>query len=159
MKAFILFSYALILIVSFLIFLSLQIIIRSKKKHAGKIQAQWSAFLNLSNPLSLLVLIFILAYFLWCIYQIALDPGASDGHNRLMILVFFLGFTPAGNVYIGSEGIIIHLTFIPWKNVEEKKITHRRNRRYLEIRGPFHSSSKIETKRIPFPKGIRLDNL
>jgi len=75
-----------------------------------------------------------------------------------MILIFVLSFTSRWSVYVGSEGILLHMKFIPWSNISEKKIIFRGKNRYLEISGTFRSGlSKTETKRIPIPKNISLD--
>lgn len=155
MKSFILISYFVTLILASFIFSLFSINLRLKKKSAGKIQAQWSTIFNLSTPLSWFLKIFISSYFLWCVYQIVVDPKASDGHHRLMFLIILLSFTPLGNVYIGSVGIILHIRFISWKNVDEKEIILKRKRRYLQIIGLLSpSSSKTKIKRIPLPKKI-----
>jgi len=159
MKIFILFSYFVTLILAFLIFLSLLVILRSKKKSAGRIQANWSIIFNFSSLLSWFIVSFIFAYFLWCVYQIATEPGGADGHHRLMFLLILLSFTPLGNIYLGSEGIILHMRFIPWKYVKEKEIIIKGKKRYLEIRGPLIPSlSKIKIKRILLPNKINAIN-
>lgn len=159
MKPFILFSYYLTFILAFLTLILFLTILRIKKKSAGKILAQWSSIYNLSTPLSWIAISFIFLYFLWCLYQIIQDPRASDGHHRLMFLIIFLSTSPLGNIYLGSEGIILGMRFIPWKKIKEKKIILKGRRRYLEIKKPSASSSKLKIYKIHLPRKVMIDNL
>ncbi len=159
MKPFILFSYLVTLSLAFLLFLFFQLLLKLKKKSLGNIRARWSTAFNLSTLLSWLIMVFLILYFLWCAHQIAQDPRTSDGHYRLMYLILLLSISPLANVFIGSEGIIIHLRLIPWRNVQEKKIIHKKKRRYLEIREVMPSSSKLITRKIPLPQRIKPDTL
>jgi len=157
MSSFLIISYIVLLIISLSIFLYYLLSLRVKKKSVGDIQAQWSSFFNFSFWINRFVLTAFTAYFLWCIYQIVHSPQSSNGYHRLMILIFVLSFTPRWNVYVGSEGILLHMKFIPWSSISEKKNIFRGKNRYLEISGTFRLGlSKPETKRIPIPKNISL---
>jgi len=147
--------YAVLLIISFSIFLFNLMSLSAKKKSVGEIKAQRSLFFNLTFWINRFVLTAFSAYFLWCVYQIVSAPESSNGYHRLMILVFVLSFTPRWNVYIGSDGILFRMKFIPWENVVEKKIVYRGKNRCLEIKGTLSSRpAKLETMRIPIPKRI-----
>jgi len=70
-------------------------------------------------------------------------------------MIILLGFTPRWNVYVGSEGILLKMKFIPWKNISEKKIVARNNRKYLEIRGALSPAlSRMEMKRVFLPRNV-----
>lgn len=158
MSFFLIIFYIVLLIIALCVFLYYLLSLKVKKESVGDIQARWSLFFNLSFWINRLVLTAFTAYFLWCVYQIVSDPQSSNGYHRLIFLVFVLGFTPRWNVYIGSEGILLHMKFIPWSNISEKRIFVRGKNRYLEISGIFRSGlSKAETKRIPIPRNISLD--
>lgn len=155
MSLFLIIFYIVLLIIALSIFLYYLLSLRVKKKSVGDIQAQWSSFFNLSFWINRLVLAVFTAYFLWCVYQIVRAPQSSNGYHRLMILIFVLSFTPRWNVYVGSEGILLHMKFIPWGNISKKKIIVRGKNKHLEISGIFRSGlSKTETKRIPIPQNI-----
>jgi hypothetical protein len=158
MSSFLIIFYIVLLIIALSIFLYYWLSLRVKKKSVGRIQAQWSSFFNLSFWINRFVLTVFTAYFLWCVYQIVRAPQSSNGYHRLMMLIFALCFTPRWNVYVGSEGILLHRRFIPWIDIGKKKIIVRGKNRYLEISGAFRSDlSKEETKRIPIPKNISLE--
>ena len=158
MSSFLIIFYIVLLLIALSIYLYYLLRLKVIKKSVGDIQAQWSQFFNLSFWINRFVLAAFTAYFLWCVYQIVRAPQSSDGYHRLMILIFVLSFTPRWNVYVGSEGILLHMKFIPWRNVSKKKIIVREKSRHLEISGAFRSGlSKTETKRIPIPKNISLD--
>lgn len=153
MSTFLAVLYLVILFLALTVFLFNLWSLRIKKKSVGKIQASWSSFFNLYFPLNWFVLPVLFAYFLWCVYQIASDPKSSNGYYRLMFLIIFLFFTPRWNIYIGSDGMLFRMRFIPWERVKEKQITVRGKRKYLEIKEIIASdSSAVKTRRIPLPK-------
>ena len=158
MSSFLIIFYIVLLIIALSIYLFYLLKLKEKKKSVGDIQARWSSFFNLSFWINRLVLTAFTAYFLWCVYQIVRAPQSSSGYHRSIILIFVLSFTLRWNVYVGSQGILLHMRFIPWININKKKIIVRGKNRYLEISGTFRSGlSKTETERIPIPKNISLD--
>lgn len=129
------------------------IILRIKKKSLGKVWAKWStAFI--SSPLRWMIWVFLLIYFIWCVYQMAAEFQAIKGHHRLMFLIILISFLPIGNVYVGSRGMIVQMRFIPWKNLNIRASATTAKRRYLEIGWTSSFSSKIKRKLIPVPKRI-----
>ena len=127
--------------------------LKIKKKSLGKIQAGWSSIYNFNFLFNWIVLPVLFAYFLWCMYQIFSEPESNNGYFRLLILIVFLVFTPRWNGYIGSDGILFHMKFIPWDRVKDKQVTGKGKRKYLEINEVLApDSSEFIKRRIPLSK-------
>jgi len=153
MSAFIIAAYLVLFFLAFAFFLFNLWSLKIKKKSLGKIQASWSSFYNFNFPFNWFVLPVLFAYFLWCMYQIFSEPESNSGYFRLLILIIFLAFTPRWNGYIGSDGILFHMKFIPWERVKNKQITGKGKRKYLEINEVLTpDSSEFIKRRIPLSK-------
>lgn len=99
---------------------------------AGMLLVKWSSLFNLSFPMSWVRWAAVFLYLGWCVYQISVSPGSNSGHMSLMLLVLLFSFSPRGNIYVGSEGIVFRMKFIPWTAVRERKMVMRGRRNYLE---------------------------
>ena len=155
MKVLILASYVISFVSATLIYFLHLRSLYGKKKSIGAIQAQWSSSFNLSFPMSWLRCGAIFLYFLWCLYQVVVEPGANNGHFSFMLLLIFLSFTPRWNIYFGSKGIVTRMKVIPWTKVSEKKIYFKNGYRYLEIKGYFVPTlSEIKMMKICLPKHV-----
>jgi len=155
MNSFLAIFYSVVLGLVFFIFLFQLLSLRRKKKILGKIQAKWSSFYNFSSLWNRVGLSLLFLYLVWCFYQIASTPKSSSGYQRLLFLIILLSLTPRWNVYLGSEGILLNMRFIPCKNILEKKIVARGKRKYLEIKGTLSPGlSTVEIKRIFLPEHV-----
>ena len=148
-------SYTATLIISLLIFFWHRKNLNKKKKSIGPVQAKWSTLFNLSFPRNWLRCSLISAYLLWNVYWLVKEPASNGPHFSFMLLAILLSFAPRWNVYFGSQGMILNMKVILWKNIKEKEIISRGRRKYLLMKSPISTASWQARRKIPLPQNAR----
>ena len=124
----------------------------SNRKKAGEINFQWSSRLDPRILRNKIFYIFLAIYLIVSFVFLMYPPIMFSDFSMLIFLVLIFSFSPRWNVAISDDSIIIGTLIISKRDVIEKRIFNKGNKKYLELKWASNNNDKlIKEKVLPMP--------